>query len=62
MKILKTLTKSIGLLLLVIFVLQVGGLTCANDVYAAGPSVVQGESLIKAVDLDGGVDTSSPGD
>ena len=62
MKIVNSLIKSIGLLLLVIFVLQVGGLTCANDVYAAGPSVVQGESIVKAVDLDGGVDTSSPTD
>ncbi len=62
MKTLKSLTKSIGFVLLVIFVIQVGGLTCANDIYAAGPFVAQGEQVIKTADLDIGADASLDGD
>lgn len=62
MKILISVIKSISLLLLIIFVLQIGGLTCANDIYVIGPSEVQGESLIKAIDIERGGDMSSPTD
>lgn len=62
MKILNSLIKSIGLLLLFIFILQVGGLTCANDIYAAGPSEVQGVYVVNAADYDRGSDAASTGD
>ncbi|GMR04421.1 MAG: hypothetical protein BMS9Abin23_0318 [Thermodesulfobacteriota bacterium] len=67
MKIFSSAIKSIIFLLLAIFILQVGGLTCANDIYVTGPSVVQGKSLIKTADIksadfDKGGEATVPGD
>jgi len=61
MKTLNSLIKSIGFLLLFIFVLQVGGLTCANDIYATGLSGSQGAYAVKAADLERESDISATG-
>lgn len=62
MKTVKALIKTTGLFLLVIFVLQVGGLTCANDIYEISPSSAQGQIVIKAADLESKANSASYGD
>ncbi len=64
MKNLKTIIRTTGLFLLVIFVLQVGGITCANDIYYVVPSDLQHASYTtqadRAADMEKSRDAGLP--